>query len=518
MNCRCSPKPGCEILVVIREVNIPIQESHKFSMSFSINDRRTRIFSHHCGFGRNCNHYLSTLLWRVTKPVSQSTAQMEPCTDSAISSDPELSPNEYEILVQLDQYVNDGSLDDAFTVIREYLDGEPRWACLDQFLDIWDRGSPDESFLSRLFGESGALAKCSRRAFEILLSCDPDTILEGDDPPLRKAIRDSRFHEKARIMIDFMHQEGLKLDEEGDALQLPRGGRQCLAAAFDKPAKNKPGLDKDYIIKLVKLGSAKMLNTPDEVGMLPLHRLVEFDNCHRDPSGQLELIKFLLDRCEESVLKPVPLGAKYTSFTNGTAQHKRTPKELYVYQWHLYTKSEYGSRNAPMVNNQRQLRKRAPYPLKGSLSRNAAGGQKGKDGANNKGSENAGRLQNTKEGDIKPAGGVGHSKKTSSGAPDISLGIGGKIGKSEAGLASVRTLTPLGEDARDEAKIDMEDEQRLALQASAKILDELGRRFLRLTVGKDKDETDAREFFEGNGIGTQSESRCEVTYCLFRVC
>lgn len=155
-------------------------------------------------------------------------------TDYDMSSEPELPPSEYEILVQLDNHVESGSTDDAFTVIKSYLDGEPTSALLNKCLDSWERVSSDESFLNRLFGESGALAKCSRTAFETLSSCEPDSILEGDDPPLRKAIRDSKFHEKAKIMIDFMHQKGITLDGEGDASPTPIGGRQCLAAAFDK--------------------------------------------------------------------------------------------------------------------------------------------------------------------------------------------------------------------------------------------------------------------------------------------
>lgn len=49
---------------------------------------------------------------------------------------------------------------------------------------------------------------------------------------------------------------------------------------------------------------------------------------------------------------------------------------------------------------------------------------------------------------MKPAGGVDHSKKPSAGAPDISLSIEGKLGKSESGLAGARPLTPLGQDSR----------------------------------------------------------------------
>lgn len=450
-------------------------------------------------------------------PASRSPTQMDPHVDDDTIFDPEFSPSEYEILVRLDEFVDCSSPDEAFTVIKDYLDGEPRRTCLEQYLERWDRISSDESFLNRFFGESVAVVNCSPTSFETLLFCEKNNILEDDDSPLRKAIRDSKFHEKAKIMIDFMHQNDIKFDDDNDANPPRTEGRQCLTAAFDKSAKSKRALDKNYIIKLVKLGPAEMLNIPDEAGMLLLHRLVEFDNCYRDPEGQLELVKFLLDRCEESILKPVPSGAKYTIYPGGTAKHTKTTKSMHVYQWHLQTKREYGSGIVATGTNQRQLRSRAN---RSHLSQSATGSQKGKDAVNGtgKGLDSAGRLQDTKGRGIKPVGGVDHSKKPSAGAPDISLSIRGKLGKSESGSVSVRPLTPPGEDARDQAKKKAEEGQRLALQASAKVLDELGRRYLKLTVGKDQDETDARKFFEGNDVGTQSESRCDSTYCPFQSC
>lgn len=408
------------------------------------------------------------------------------------------TPEEQRILEDISGCLtigDDESAQDAFTLIKEQLFLGSRAHLLKDCLQQWDDNISDsDTFLGRLFNEIGALAKCDHVAFETILAHDPSAIIEGDQSPLRKAIKDAKLHEKAKLMIDFMTDRGLQLDEEYNPRGQPTGGRECLAAAFEKPKMNQQALDTKYIMKLIKLGSPSMLKREDEV--IPLHRLVEFEWCHRDPGGQLELVKFLLDRCEESIFVKVPRGTKYSSFSGGKQQQKKTTEALDVYQWHFHTRREYGKGDTARTNGQRPIQGSGPLrpgPIRRSSQIMARDQEK--DPAD------VARQQSSKADGIKL--GAGNPKKTRTGAQDTLSSS--KITTSRWSDDFV-LVPPIAADARYGSKSSsVEDRQHLASQASEKIAEELGLRFLRRTVGRDADETEARRFFQDPETEKKSE-------------
>lgn len=431
-------------------------------------------------------------------PEESSTEALNYSSHETLSSQ-SFHPEEGRILEDLSLCVtvgDDESAQEAFTLIKEQLFLGSRAHLLKECLKQWDNKTSDwDTFLGRLFSEIGALAKCDQVAFETILDHDPSAIIEGEDPPLRKAIKDAKLHEKARLMIDFMTDRGLQLDEEYNPRGQPTGGRECLAAAFEKPKMNQQALDTKYIMKLVKLGSPSMLKREDEV--IPLHRLVEFERCYRDPGGQFELVKFLLDRCEESIFVKVPRGTKYTSFPGGKQQQKKTAEALDVYQWHFHTRREYGKGDTARASGQRPIPGFAPL-RPGPIRRSSQIMTRGQE----KDPADVARQQSSKAEGIKL--GAGNPKKARTGAQDA-LGSS-KITSSQSRSDDFVLVPPIDADAGYGSKSSsVEDRQHLASQASERIAEELGLRFLRRTVGRDADETQARRFFEDPDAEKKSE-------------
>lgn len=392
------------------------------------------------------------------------------------------------------------SCQEALTLIREQLFLGSRAHLLKDCLKQWDNNIAHwDTLLSRL-SDTGDLAKCDPVAFETILAHDPSAIIEGEDPPLKRAIMDARLHEKAKLMIDFMTDRGLRLDEEYNSRGERTGGRECLAAAFDKPKRNKrkqQTLETKYIMKLVKLGSPSMLKKEDEV--IPLHRLVEFERCHRDPGGQLELVKFLLDRCEESIFMKVPRGTRYTSFSGGKEQQKTTKEALDVYQWHSHTRREYGKGDTAGTGGQRPIQ--GPVTLRpGPIRRSSQIMTSGQE----KDPVDVSRQQFSKAEGIKL--GAGNPKKARAGAQETLGSSKITTSRSQARPDDFVLVPPIGADAGYGSKSSsVEDRQHLASQASEKIAEELGLRFLRRTIGRDADETEARRFFEHPDAEKKSE-------------
>lgn len=390
---------------------------------------------------------------------------------------------------------NDESAQEAFTIIKEQLVLGSRAHLLKECLKQWDKVSEWDTFLGRLFNEIGALIKCDQIAFETILAHDPSAIIEGDDSPLKRAIKDAKLHEKAKLMIDFMTNKGLKLDEEDNPRGQPTGGRECLAAAFEKPKMNQQALDTKYIMKLIKLGPPSMLKREDEV--IPLHRLVDFEWCYRDPGGQLELVKFLLDRCEKSIFVKVPRNTKYTSFSGGKQQQKKTTEALSVYQWHFHTRREYGKGDTTRVSGQRPIQGSVtlrPGPIRRSSHIMTRGQEKDPADVARQ------PLGNTKGIKL----GAGNTEKARAGAQDT---VGSsKITSTQSRSDDFVLVPPIDADLGYGSKSkSVDDRQQLASQASEKIAEELGLRFLRRTVGEDADETEARMFFENPDAEKKSE-------------
>lgn len=415
------------------------------------------------------------------------------------------SYREVEALRKLDEYIQAESPEDAFALIKDILFHPSKTEVLRQYLLRWDTISEGDTFLSRLFGERGALAKCEKEAFETILSHDSSAILEGEEPPLKKAIKDSKLHGKAKLIIEFMELHEMKLDDEYDMVRQTEGrGLQCLAAAFEKSTRNQPPLDTGYIIRLVKLGSADMLNRSDEAGMIPLHRLLDFERCHTGPSGQLELVNFLLDRCEKSIFTEVPQNTKYKSYVGGSLQIKKTTEPLSVYRWHRHTKTEYGAGDITKGSKKQSLRN---FPHMGSSkqkisSSSVTGNPEVKRSFTSEANPaNAGRQRNAKVESSKP--GLSLPMKLQTGPHDTILSSSAvNTTKAYPGSAEINMLTPMiGKDAEDDMKSKAEERHQNALQASEKISKELGLRFLRQTVGTDIDENKARKFF--GVIGTE---------------
>lgn len=408
-------------------------------------------------------------------------------------------PGEERILEDLYGCVtvgDDESAQEAFTLIKEQLVLGSRAHLLKECLKQWDNKISEwDTFLGRLFNEIGALAKCDQVAFETILAHDPSAIIEGDDPPLRRAIKDAKLHEKAKLMIDFMTDIGLQLDEEYNQRGQPTGGRECLAAAFEKPKMSQQALDTKYIMKLIKLGSPSMLKREDEV--IPLHRLVEFERCYRDPGGQLELVKFLLDRCEESIFVKVPRGTKYTSFPDGKQQQKKTTEALDVYQWHFHTRREYGKGDTARASGQRPIQGYVPL-RPGPIRRSSQIMTKVKDPADVV-RQPVGKAKGIKLG-------AGNTEKATGRAGAQNTLGSSKITSTQSRSDDFVLVPPIDADAGYGSKSkSVDDRQQLASQASEKIAEELGLRFLRRTVGRDADETEARRFFENPDAEKKSE-------------
>lgn len=432
-------------------------------------------------------HHIASLAYLPWTAASLTNLKMASRLSSPLSENqPTIDEENPEtwIATRLDELIDRGDIDEAFSCIKDNLlgEGEERLHLLKEYLSQWSRIEYGEPFLHILLKERDAMSKCHVDAFQAILESNKEAILsmdDNDEPLLKKAIVEAKYREKTRIMIEFMRDKDIRLEGEM--------GRKCLAAAFGKTKLPAAQLEAEYVAMLVELASPDLLK-PESKGQaefVPLHRIVDFEFCYRDPEWQLKLLNLLLDRCEESVLARVPRGTAYLSKIRTTGQHHMTEDDCDIYQWHFLTKKAYGTGSPTVARGGR-------YNLRPAS----------KSGPSRKDSVSVFPERQEEKGtpkSMKPASVNKPSPLAKGGKSPVDTKKSGASAQDKPDTGGKPT-NPLS-DGVTETMNEAQRRQERAEQSSRKIASELGLRFLRQTVGSDYDELKARQFFKVDGPG-----------------
>ncbi|KAJ2994552.1 hypothetical protein NUW58_g1527 [Xylaria curta] len=202
---------------------------------------------------------------------------------------------------------------------------------------------------------------------ETILSSDPKTILMpyyGHDNFLTELINKNFYHDQVKTtkkeeivrgIVNFMKRKretlrslGEKVsnalkDEDPNDPEEP--GTKCIQAAFNfkfsQTRRQGPlPIPIDLLRELVNLATSGMLKgKKEDNGPTPLQRTVDYQLALYDRKGQLDLVRLLLDKCEEAIWDRVAKGTMLALPRGG----QKLPSETSVFGWHQFTQAQWQS-------------------------------------------------------------------------------------------------------------------------------------------------------------------------------
>ncbi|KAI0474244.1 hypothetical protein F4859DRAFT_521966 [Xylaria cf. heliscus] len=245
--------------------------------------------------------------------------------------------------------------------IENWLEGAKRQ------LDEYKNEISIPSVLYSILHNSRLFLRLPMPFLETVLSRDPNAILmpfDSHDGFLAELInmnfndeaKRTRKAEAIRSIIDFMKDKGETLhslgekvsnaltDEYPNSIHDPEEpGAKCIQVAFNfnfsQTQRQGPfPIPMGLLQELVNLATSGMLKgKKDDNGLTPLQRTVDYQLSLYCRKVQLDLVRLLLEKCEEAIWDRV---AKDTMLVL-PRNHQRLPNETSVYEWHQFTQTQW---------------------------------------------------------------------------------------------------------------------------------------------------------------------------------